>query len=107
MGARNIAATATAAADTAVALSISADALQQWVITRCTFGFSEAPAAGAAATVTIGSTVVWEQDISDAGPHQFDFPDGLMNGTTIGEAVAIGLAAGGGTAVGHISAAYV
>lgn len=66
--------------------------------------FNETPTAAAALTVTIGGTVVFNVDISTAGPHSFTFPGGMYG--VLGNALIVSMAVGGGSEVGKISARF-
>lgn len=95
------------AADTAAVITVDADADHIHVLHWIHAGFDLAPLAAAKLNVTINAVEVWAVDIpanlANAGPHEFQFPDGLF-GSNKNEAMVITLATGGAGKTGKINA---
>lgn len=100
-------ATATAGANTAVVITITAVADVIHVIRSIQFAFDATPTATANLTVVAGSTTIFQTKVTDSGPGPMDFPAGLHNDETPNEAVVITLAAGGAGVIGTLNVQYV
>lgn len=98
-------ANATAAANTAVTATFAAVAGMRHVLTGCIASYSAAPVGGRL-TVTDGAATVYDVDIIAGGPTPIPLPAGGIMGT-VGAAMVVTLAAGGGTTVGKLNTSRV
>jgi len=99
--------------DTAVAITIAADADNFWVLQKIIWSYDGDPTGGSI-TVTIGGTTVDYFDITSGGPGFMDYSiagngmTGLYNTSrTKNEALVVTLAAGGGTVEGSLTIRYL
>jgi len=95
----NSADTATAAADTAVAITYAATASVAHKFRKLVWSYSEDPTGGAL-TITDGGTTVFQINITAGGPGFIPLDDMKF---TSNSAVVVTLAAGGGTCVGMLN----
>jgi hypothetical protein len=93
----------TASAATAAVATKAADAKQFWCVDWVTWSYSAAPTGGKI-TIAINGVTVWEQDITAAGPGQFDFSKAPLYTGTLNQALTITLASGAGAVVGKVCA---
>lgn len=92
--------------------TIAADANQFWVIDSIEWSYDSVPTGGRL-SITIGGTLVFDVDITAAGPGHFDwshaprFTNLLNKGQPLkNEAVVITLASGGASAIGNLNVRY-
>jgi len=93
---------ATAAANTAVVLTINAVAGQSQRLTSLSFSYSAAPTAGSL-TVVVNAVTILQLDVTAAGPVTVQLPDGGLECQS-GQSVVITLAAAGAAVVGRVNA---
>lgn len=88
------------AADTDAVVTLTAPTNgQSHKVVQVDWSYSESPTGGAL-TIAFGSTT-YEIAVTNGGPGQLFYPDGVGNGAN--EAVVVTLAAGGGTVVGKLN----
>ena len=102
---------ATAAANTAVAITLPADPEQCHVVCRVDWSYDGAPTGGKV-TITAGSTTLRELHIVEGGPGLMDWykdlnNPGIHNDDTKGEAVTVTLTAGGASVVGTLGLSWM
>lgn len=88
-------------ADTAAVVTLAAVTDLEHVVHNIQWSYSDAPTGGKL-TITVAAVIVWEVDITAAGPGGFGMPIAGDDN----EAVVITLAAGGGSVVGKLNVQY-
>lgn len=96
---------ATAAAATAVTQTFAAVTGKSHRLTALAVSYSAAPTAGRV-TISDGATVVFEVDITAAGPLSVPLPQGGLQGTA-GAAMTVTLGAAGAGVVGKVNTARI
>lgn len=91
-----------AAANADATATLAADSAQFWVVDEITWSYSAAPTGGRL-TVTLGSTVIVDIDITAGGPGVIAYEKPRYTGTK-NEILSITLAAGGSGITGKVSA---
>lgn len=89
----------TASANTAVVMTLAADANLRWVIESLDFGYSATPTGGKLTIATTGT--VFEIAVPDASLHSKDFNPPIRAAKN--QAVTITLAAGSGAVIGFLA----
>lgn len=92
---------ATAAANTAVTQTFAAVVGKSHRLTSLAVSYSAAPTGGRV-TVSDGGTVVFEVDVTAAGPVSVPLPGGGLQGTA-NTAMTVTLAAGGAAVIGKVN----
>jgi hypothetical protein len=94
---------ATAAANTAVVVTLAALPGVSYRLDALSVGYAVA-VAGGQVTVTFGGVTVLQLPITAIGPVTIPLPDGGLQ-TAVNQAIVITLAAGGATSIGFVNAA--
>lgn len=97
--------TVTGSANADVTATLPASANDYWVVRRVVWSYSDTPTGGRL-TVTIGSTVVLDIDITNGGPGNLTVDPLMANALTKNEAVDVKLFAAGGSVVGKVAFSY-